>query len=200
MKALLIADDDNVIEKIKSTLINDGFDVITYKWLLKALDNVEEISPDVIVVQASSYPRHWKTLVQFSKSGISGFVPKIILYSENNLTDEEFQKSQILGINGIFNSINEDELKKLSSFLSGENNKDCSFIFTNPDNGAFVTGNVINFENNIITFIPDSKKIVSTLKKDTKINQATIKMNKSIKYVTAKIIEKNNNEFKIQVI
>ena len=41
-----------IIEKIKSTLINVGFDVITYKWLLKALDNVEEI----IVADSSTKP------------------------------------------------------------------------------------------------------------------------------------------------
>ena len=40
MKALLIADDDDVIKKIQTALSDDGFDVITYRWLLKALDNI----------------------------------------------------------------------------------------------------------------------------------------------------------------
>ena len=81
MKALLIADDDDVIKKIQTALSDDGFDVITYRWLLKALDNIEEISPEAIIVSASSYPRHWKILAQFAKSEIPGFLPKIVLYS-----------------------------------------------------------------------------------------------------------------------
>ena len=40
MKALLIADDDIVIEKIKASLTDEGYDVITYRWLIKAMDNV----------------------------------------------------------------------------------------------------------------------------------------------------------------
>lgn len=200
MKALLIAEDELVIEKIKNTLKNDGFDVITYKWLLKALDNVEEIAPEVIIVQASSYPRHWKTLAQFSKSGITGFAPKIILYTENSFNDEEIKKSEFLGIKGIIYSVDDNELKKLSTFLSDDSNVKCSLIFTNPNNGAFITGNVIKFENNIATFIPDSKNLTSTLKENLKINQATIKMNQNIKYVSAKILSKSNNAFKIQVI
>ena len=43
MKALLIADDDIVIEKIKASLTDEGYDVITYRWLIKAMDNVEEM-------------------------------------------------------------------------------------------------------------------------------------------------------------
>lgn len=202
MKALLIADDENVLEKIKKTLIDDGFDVITYKWLLKALDNIEEIAPEVIIVQASSYPRHWKTLVQFVKSEITGFIPKVILYSEVKFSDEDINKSEVLGINGIIYNIDDQGLKELSLILSGKNTDCCSFIFTNPKSGAFITGNVTKFSNNIIDFIPCSENLVANLEKNQEIPQATIKYNNSIKCVAAKIINmsKNNQKLEIQVI
>ena len=111
MKALLIADDDDVIKKIQTALSDDGFDVITYRWLLKALDNIEEISPEAIIVSASSYPRHWKTLAQFAKSEITGFLPKIVLYSERDFSEEDIKKSEILGIDGIFYSVESEGLK-----------------------------------------------------------------------------------------
>ena len=93
MKALLIADDDIVIEKIKASLTDEGYDVITYRWLIKAMDNVEEIAPEVIVISASSYPRHWKTLVQFVQSGIGGVIPKVVLYAEREFNDDDLRKS-----------------------------------------------------------------------------------------------------------
>ncbi|MBQ0003614.1 MAG: hypothetical protein KBT21_08750 [Treponema sp.] len=199
MKALLIADDDIVINKIKSKLIDDGFDVITYKWLVKALDNVEEISPEVIIISASSYPRHWKTLVQFVQSGIEGFIPKIILYCEREFDEDDVKKSEVLNITGIFNSIDEEGLSELSDILANKDSKNCSLIFTNPKNGVFVTGKVSKFEDNVISFIPDTPSYISSLSEDEEILQATLKNKNSIKYISAKIISKTNNNSKIKI-
>ena len=201
MKALLIADDDDVIKKIQTALSEDGFDVITYRWLLKALDNIEEISPEAIIVSASSYPRHWKTLAQFVKSEITGFVPKIILYSERDFSEEDIKKSEILGIDGIFYSVESEGLKELADILSG-NNKPVSLIFTNKESGAFITGRVLKFEKHIISFIPDLPSLVSSLKTDEEITHATIKNKNSIQYIKAKILSKSedNKKLEIQVI
>lgn len=199
MKALLIADDDNVISKIKSKLTDDGFDVITYRWLVKALDNVEEIAPEVIIISASSYPRHWKTLVQFVQSGIEGFVPKVILYCEREFDEEDVKKSEALNIAGIFNSIEEDGLTELSDILANKESKNCSLIFTNPKNGAFITGKVSDFEDNVISFIPDSPSLISVLSEEEEIKQATLKNKNSIKYISAKVISKTNNNSKIKI-
>lgn len=199
MKALLIADDDNVISKIKSKLTDDGFDVITYRWLVKALDNVEEIAPEVIIISASSYPRHWKTLVQFVQSGIEGFVPKVILYCEREFDEDDVKKSEALNIAGIFNSIEEDGLTELSDILANKESKNCSLIFTNPKNGAFITGKVSDFKDNVISFIPDSPSLISVLSEEEEIKQATLKNKNSIKYISAKIISKTNNNSKIKI-
>lgn len=199
MKALLIADDDNVISKIKSKLTDDGFDVITYRWLVKALDNVEEIAPEVIIISASSYPRHWKTLVQFVQSGIEGFVPKVILYCEREFDEDDVKKSEALNIAGIFNSIEEDGLTELSDILANKESKNCSLIFTNPKNGAFITGKVSDFKDNVISFIPDSPSLISFLSEEEEIKQATLKNKNSIKYISAKIISKTNNNSKIKI-
>ena len=43
MKALVVADDEKAINNISQVLKSAGYDPIVYKWLLKALDNIEEI-------------------------------------------------------------------------------------------------------------------------------------------------------------
>ena len=200
MKTLLVADDETVINKIKQVLTNEGFDIIIYRWLLKALDNIEEIAPDAIIVDASSYPRHWKTLVQFVRSGITGFVPKIILYTEKKFTDDDLTKSDILGVNGIFNSLEKDGLTELTSILQGKNNCECQFIFTNPVTGSFVTGHVVKFENDILSFIPDIPSMLDKLNDGIKIPQATIKNKSSIRYVEAQVLSKlANSKIELQV-
>ena len=65
MKALVISDREEIINHVTPLLKEKGFDLIHYRWIIKALDNIEEIQPDIIVLSAMEYPRHWKTLAGF---------------------------------------------------------------------------------------------------------------------------------------
>lgn len=107
MKALIISEDENVYSTLDEILKNASYDTIIYKWLLKALDNIEEIRPDLIVVSSSEYPRHWKTLVQFVKSGIGGDDVQIYLYEPTPVSEEDEEKAKILGVTGCFSEFDE---------------------------------------------------------------------------------------------
>ena len=43
MKALIISDRQEIIESVTPILKQNGFDIIHYRWIIKALDNVEEL-------------------------------------------------------------------------------------------------------------------------------------------------------------
>lgn len=111
MKALIISEEQNVCDSLNTALQNAGYDTIVYKWLLKALDNIEEIRPDCIVVSSSEYPRHWKTLVQFVKSGIGGDDVQIYLYEPKPMSEEDEEKAKILGITDYFTSLDAQVLQ-----------------------------------------------------------------------------------------
>ncbi len=120
MKALVIADNEKVIKRINSTLESFGYDTIVYRWLLKALDNIEEISPHLIVISTEDYPRHWKTLTQFaewtqnaenSETADSFDViqfPQVILMVGDNFSAEEEDKAKTLRVVGTFKKVDED--------------------------------------------------------------------------------------------
>lgn len=118
MKALLISDNENITSPLDSYLKQNGYDTIIYTWLLKALDNVEEISPDLSIVSVSDYPRHWKTFAQFVLSGIGNAKSNIILYTPETISDEEKNKISQLGILGTFSSVDDEELEKLKNIIS----------------------------------------------------------------------------------
>ena len=107
MKALIISEDEKVYTTLDDILKNADYDTIIYKWLLKALDNIEEIRPDLIVVSSSEYPRHWKTLVQFVKSGIGGDDVEIYLYEPTPVSEEDEEKARVLGVTGCFSEFDE---------------------------------------------------------------------------------------------
>lgn len=111
MKALIISDEKSFIDCMDSFFQSHGADTIIYKWLLKAIDNIEEIRPNVIVLSSAEYPRHWKTLVQFVKSGIGGDDVDIFLYEPNQVSEEDKEKIKLLGITGVFTSLEQQSLK-----------------------------------------------------------------------------------------
>jgi len=131
MKAIIISDDETAIERFSIVLRSAGYDVIVYRWLVKALDNIEEIAPHLILVNTLDYPRHWKTLAQYAKSGIGGIIPQVILFTEKNFPVEEQKKAEELGIRGMFSSYDVDGLDKLRSILEKTND-----IFSGTLNGT----------------------------------------------------------------
>lgn len=102
MKALVIADNEKVIEQVGRVLRKFDFEVIVYRWLLKALDSLPEITPHIVVVSAEDYPRHWKLLAQFCAA--SGGAAKVALYRGASFPDEERRKADALGVFGTFSS------------------------------------------------------------------------------------------------
>ena len=120
MKALLIADNKTAIDNISQILESAGYDVIIYKWLIKALDNIEEICPHLIIVNAKDYPRHWKTLTQFASTSFGSYKPAVIVYAEGGLDEEEAQKAKALGVRGVFESVDVKGLSALRSILAGK--------------------------------------------------------------------------------
>lgn len=79
MIALLISGSQDEYRSIKSALEEKDYSVVQYDNFLKAYDNLEEIHPDVIVVSAQDYPRHWKIIASTANFRLSKKVKTIIL-------------------------------------------------------------------------------------------------------------------------
>ena len=109
MKALVISDRQEIIDFVTPLLKEKGFDLIHYRWIIKALDNIEEIQPDLIVLSAGEYSRHWKTLAGFVQSGIGGNDVKVYLYETSPLSEEDEKKAEGLGILSFTESFTESE-------------------------------------------------------------------------------------------
>lgn len=123
MIVLIVSSDDEFIKKINSLMSLNKFHTIVYKWIIKAIDNIEEICPDVCIINAEEYPRHWKTLVQYCYSGISKIKPKIILYSPKDLSKEEKEKQEELNIFYNFSTLEEKELNNIINLLDSSNDE-----------------------------------------------------------------------------
>ena len=125
MKALIVLDDKEKLASLSSKLTNAGFDTICYQWLMKALDNLEEISPHLVLISAEDYPRHWKVFVQHIK--LHNDETKVFLIT-SSLTEEEQKKVEILGIEDIIYDI-DSELQKVFLAFDSQNHQQTEPLF-----------------------------------------------------------------------
>ncbi len=213
MKALIISEDENVYSALNTALINAGYDTIIYKWLLKALDNIEEIQPDCIVVSSSEYPRHWKTLVQFVKSGIGGDSVEVYLYEPKPMSSDDEEKARILGITDYFTSLDGAVLEKIfgkdefsenlladeavptveniitEEPVSEKPARGGHFMFTHPLTHRFVTGKFFDFNGQTLSCTISNKEDLNGLCQNCEIEYFTFF--DSNKTIMAKVIINN---------
>lgn len=107
MKILLVSEDEDVSLSIANAVRMAGKDVIIYRYLLKALDNIEEISPDAVIINAVDYPRHWKVLVSYISC--MNFNPVAALYIPRSFDEDDDREANALGISLTFCSIDDSD-------------------------------------------------------------------------------------------
>lgn len=211
MKALVISDNQEIVDSLQSYLKENNFDIIIYRWLLKALDNIEEIHPDIIFVSACEYPRHWKTLASFVKSGIGGNDIKLFLYDPVPLSEEEVKKAHELGVQALINNLSDLELRKIGSNIINTGLND-NFINTNDKKNKEDKDDDVSFASNedsnkyvdyelILTHPLTGKFVFASAiynsDKDNyecKLNLEDLATNQTIKYVS--VLDKVDNEIK----
>lgn len=110
MKAVVICEDNEKLKNIYPLLQTKGYDLIVYKWFLKALDNLEEIKPDMVILSAKDFPRQWKTLVGFLQ-GVE-CETKIYLFDAEDINDSE--KTKVNAFNNV--EITDNNFSSLPSF------------------------------------------------------------------------------------
>lgn len=180
MKALLVADDEKAVTNISEVLKSAGFDVIVYKWLLKAMDNLVEIKPHMIVVSIKDYPRHWKTLAQYSSNLETDYKPEMILYAPEGLSDEEKEKAGALKIRGIFYSCEVDGLEDLRKIISKKADIYSGYL-TDPEQGEVSLKDIIPELNDLESISKDIDSLKEDLSSPFDINEAISQLEKAKK-------------------
>ena len=121
---------------------------------MKALDNIEEIDPDLIFINATEYPRHWKILSQYVK-GIDKN-PKIVLFTSVPLSDEDREKAECLQIDSIVNST--EDLEEVCTITD---------ICQDSEENLPENENIIEQEQSEIVEIHEEEKIEETVEQPT---------------------------------
>jgi len=197
MKALIIVEDDAVADIVRFYLQPLGLDVIHYRDPLKALDNLEEICPDAVVMSARDFPRHWKAIVVDLRAARPKSACAFILLKGDFFPFEEAAKAAYLGVNGVIKEDLSDkaELDRFQQLLKRYVEIDDSrvsdrhvpgawdrlgFAFSHPVSYEPVAGTIDTISSSGLSFVPESTALVSDLEPGLVLEGASLRIDKEI--------------------
>jgi hypothetical protein len=140
-----------------------GYDIIRYRHAVKAMDNIDEVDPQGVIISAKDFPRHWKIIVQLIRNERSRSACPIVLLKGKDFTREERSKAFYLGVNGVVSeSLSSTlEIGRLQRILDrqvpeAEKRKEwLGFVFTHPVDGSIVSGEIKTITGEGLEFQPD---------------------------------------------
>jgi len=197
MKLLLVLGADETYNNISLYVKPLGFELIRYSHIHKAMDNIDEIDPNAIVISARDFPRTWKTMVQFVRSERAKDVCPIIILKGDNFPVEESSKASYLGVSGIVNETmdNSTEISRLQGILGrylpvdekrkdrrfqAENWQRFSFVFARPGDQILVTGGVNTISTGGLSFLPENPAMMRDISLNTKLENCSLRTGDSI--------------------
>jgi hypothetical protein len=144
MTILLVAASPGVHAELE-TRMQPGIALLQYQHPLKAIDNIDEVKPGLLIWSFNDFPRHWKTAcVLLSKE-----VCPCWLVSEQTLPSEEHKKAQALKIDRIFEKgFSDPALSTQLAKITDQNNSN-----NQPAQLFSITTRILGLEQNGIIFI-----------------------------------------------
>ena len=199
MKLLVVLGGEELYSRIVPSFEALGLEVIWYRDIIKAMDNVEELDPDAVIISSSDFPRHWKTLVQYANMVLPVKQRSFLLLADESIPPQDRVKARFLGVAGFFTEslLHPQGLERFEALLmkgrpklltpgSGIKEKPkkkpskLALIFTNPISGATITGKIKKISSMGLYFAPDHPYLTRNLYQNTVISGASLRAGSDI--------------------
>jgi hypothetical protein len=197
MKLLLVLGSDDNYNVVSANVQALGFDIVRYRHVLKAMDNIDEVDPSAIIISARDFPRHWKILVQFVRNERAKEVCPIIILKGPNFNTEETSKAFFLGVNGIASDSlgNQEDVDRMKNILgrsppSYEEKKNrnfpvepwhrVGFLVSDLSEKSIIAANVNSISSTGLSFSPVPPLSSKTVKVDKELRECSLRTGDAI--------------------
>lgn len=204
MKAMLVMASDKVADLSGYYLRPLGFDIIRYRNPIKAMDNIDEVDPEAIIISAEDFPRHWKPFIQMVRVNRPKEKCVFLLLKGNRFPFDEAAKAVFLGVNGVIheNLRDKSELARfqqvLKRYLALDDMRAAErfvpsiydrldFTFAHPDSFVIVTGKIESISSRGLSFRPDSHESVEGLGAGRELPDCSMRIGDEIRSFTCKL-------------
>lgn len=202
---MLVAEDKDLCKRFRSFFRPLNCNIVNYVNPLKALDNLIEVSPDILVYSTTDFPRHWKIFIKNIREYHDKKTKVIILAVSDDFSIDEADKAAYLGANllyperletfddfqGLLEGIN--RYKALTKQLetpqwTPEDDEQIPFIFEHPKDIRMVPGKLIRISLSDAIFHPDVLDDVHDLLPGMIIESGSLRLGDNILKIKCRII------------
>lgn len=180
-------------------------DVIHYDNPIKAMDNIEEIQPEIIFFSSTDFPRHWKPFVMYLRNSYTRHETIFVLLINDSFSPEEAAKAEYLDVNavldedltstqtlerirGIITRYHQNiDIRKNIRYLPSRTD-DIQCLFTNPYTFQFVYGSVVDISAGGLRFRPEDEAVLHALDPDTFLSMVSLRLEEDILPVRLRVI------------
>jgi hypothetical protein len=208
MKTQLVIENEDTISRITRHLSALGFDFIHYTNPVKAMDNIEEIAPQLVIFSAEDFPRHWKPYLRMLRAAYNKEDAVFVLLRGPAFPTEEASKATALGVNGIVRASLDEEadIRNLEDIFSryniiddsridrrfpGKFAEDIDFAFTHPAEDSLVTGTITDISLGGLSMEPDSPHITASIPEGMILEECSLSIDENVYTVRTKLIRNN---------
>ena len=212
MILMLVKDETPWAADLGKHLAAYGISVVHYLHPLKALDNLEETHPSIVLYDLQDFPRHWKILVKYLREDHTKDEVIFLLVSNGPPALEEANKALYLGVNGILQYHGDAEaltqnirevFLRYGTFdvqsepKSGQSSSEAlAFLFRHPRRKHLVTGMLLKYDGDKATFKPDFAHEVADLGEGDSLIGGSLRLADSLITLDATIV-KNNGQLQL---
>ena len=168
MMMMLVSEIQDKSKNLIKFFKEEAIDIIHYSSPIKALDNLQEIAPDAVVVLEAD---------KAVRSGVQGIV------NVDSSSDSIVKNAQDILAKYKSITFKKGRGSVASAFPDGM----CSFLFVEPKTSCIITGKVKDIKVDSILFIPDSE--VEYLVEGTILSNCSFKVNDEILTPNMRVLE-----------
>lgn len=215
MILMLVKGEGSLGRELDEALRPYGISVVHYRNPIKAMDNILETGPRIILYHLQDFPRHWKILLKFLREDTEREQTIFLLFGEQRPSLEEANKALFLGVNGILNysgvpaelgrSIREIFLRYGSLDLptgtvTVQKNDDSplGFVFRHPRKKHLITGVLTSLGAKTATFRPDYRHETADLESGDWIDQGSLRLGENLLTINGRIV-RNSGQLHLDI-
>jgi DNA-binding response OmpR family regulator len=204
MKALLVSDSPQLKHAIQESYGFQNTEVIHYDNPIKAMDNLDEIQPEVVLFAATDYPRHWKPFIAYLRNTFTRRETVFVLLISDSFSAEEAEKAEYLEVNAVVTDAGSDDqtVERIRGIVTRYHQKldirsavrympsqrdIIRLVFTNPYTFRIVTGRVLDISTGGINLLPDRADESDRLDLYAVVTSASLRLGEEIVPVKLKV-------------
>lgn len=206
MRAMLVSTREELREALALHFRPHQMEIVRYGHPFKAMDNLDELRPDVILWSVRDHPRHWKPFMPLLRQSFDRDECAMVLLDDDRLEEAEVEALNELGGNGIVREdladpANIDKLRTLISRYKpiSENRGARRYtvkasdrigaLFANPRTLRLVAGRVQDISPRGFRFLPSSVELARGIDVDTTIRPVSLRVGDTVLNLDARVVD-----------